>query len=266
MLGIYSCVLSTIRCIVNHAYMLGIYFCVLSTIRYTYKFLQVSYNEMKNTFVLAGLVAASLAASIAIAPALASVLVDYLQVESADVETSEDGLDAEITVGADIPQGDDAAGSAFGYGLLTDQGTDAVIVTTTHSGVLDSETQDGDASDPIWHNHYIRLGPVAQCGSISANSTGVIDLTFEQPGDVEVDGQTADLTGMPNSFNGTNALTNASMSSSPGNNVQNAVSFNLVPVFEEEALQAVCVNDISAFDATVGATTDDDSDNGDENN
>ena len=218
---------------------------------------------MKNTFVLVGLVATSLAASIAIAPALASVLADYLQVESANVETSEDGLDAEFTAGADIPQGDDAVGSAFGYGLLTDQGTDAVIVTTTHSGVLDSETQNGDASDPIWHNHYIRLGPVAQCEGLSANSTGVIDITFEQPGDVEVEGQTADLTGMPNSFNGTNPLANASMTSSPGNNVQNAVSFNLVPIFEGEALQAVCVNDISAFDATVSATTDDDSDNGD---
>lgn len=67
---------------------------------------------------------------------------------------------------ADIPQGDDAAGSAFGYGLLTDQETDAIIVTTTHSGVLDSETQNGDASDPIWHNHYVRLGLVAQCDLI----------------------------------------------------------------------------------------------------
>jgi hypothetical protein len=220
-------------------------------------------TKMQNMLVLVGLVAASLGASMAIAPVLASVLADYLQLESANVETSEDGLDAELTTGADIPQGDDAVGSAFGYGLLTDQGTDAVIVTTTHSGVLDSETQNGDANDPIWHNHYVRLGPVAQCEGLSANSTGVIDITFEQPGDVEVDGQTADFTEMPNSFNGTNALTNASMSSSPGNNVQNAVSFNLVPVFDGEALQAACVNDISAFNATVGATADDGSDNGD---
>jgi hypothetical protein len=52
---------------------------------------------------------------------------------------------------------------------------------------------------------------------------------------------------MPVSFNGTNALTNASMTSSPRNNVDNAVSFNLIPVFEGESLQVVCVNDISAF-------------------
>lgn len=212
---------------------------------------------MKNTFVLAGLVAASLAASIAVAPALASVLADYLQVESVDVNTDADGLDAEFTTAADIPQGDDAVGSAFGYGVLTDQGTDAVMVTTTHAGVLDSETQNGDPNDPIWHNHYVRLGTVPQCDGVSANSTGVIDITFEQPGDVEVSGQTADLNDLPNSFSGTNALTNASMSSSPGSNVQNGASFNLVPVFDGDALQAVCVNDISAFDATVEDATDD---------
>jgi len=213
---------------------------------------------MKNTFILAGLVAASLAASVIVAPALASVVADYLQVQSADVETSEDGLDAEFTAGAEIPQGEDAVGSAFGYGLLTDQGTNAVIVTTTHSGVLDSETQEGDPNNPIWHNHYVQLGPVVQCDGQSANSTGVIEITFEEPGDVEVDGETAGLTGLSNSFNGTNALTNASMLSSPGNNVQNAASFNLIPVFEGEALQAVCVDDISTFDATVSGTTDDD--------
>lgn len=229
---------------------------------------------MNNTFVLAGLVAASLAASIAVAPALASVLADFLQVESVDVDTNADGLDVEFTAEAEIPQGDDAVGSAFGYGVLTDQGTDAVIVTTTHAGVLDSETQDGDPNNPIWHNHYISLGPVAQCDGVSANSTGVIDITFEQPGVVDVAGQTADLNSLPNSFSGTDALTNAPMSSSPGNDVQNGASFNLIPVFVGDALQAVCVNDISTFGATIGAPTDDDddeptdddSDNGDGDN
>jgi hypothetical protein len=135
--------------------------------------------------------------------------------------------------------------------LLTDQGTNAVIVTTTHSGVLDSETQNGDATDPIWHNHFGRLGPVAQCDGIRANSTGIVEITFEQPGDVEINDETAEITEIPTSFNGTNPLTSASMSSSPGNNVENAVSFNLIPVFDNStttaSLQAVCVNDISAF-------------------
>lgn len=135
--------------------------------------------------------------------------------------------------------------------MLTDQGTNAVIVTTTHSGVLDSETQNGDATDPIWHSHFVRLGLVAQCEGISANGTGVVEITFEQPGDVEINDETAEVSEIPTIFNGTNALTNASMSSSPGNNVENAVSFNLIPVFDNSttvaSLQAVCVNDISAF-------------------
>ncbi|MFZ1875657.1 MAG: hypothetical protein WAU25_01345, partial [Nitrososphaeraceae archaeon] len=78
---------------------------------------------MKSVLYLTGLVAVSLAASVALAPALATVLADYLQLESTEVETSSDGLNAEFTAEADIPEGDDAAGSAFGFGLLTDQGT-----------------------------------------------------------------------------------------------------------------------------------------------
>ncbi len=98
--------------------------------------------------------------------------------------------------------------------------------------MLDSETQNGDATDPIWHNHYVELAPIPQCEGFSTNGTGVVEITFEQPGDVEINDETAKLTEMPISFNGTNALTNASMTSSPGNNVDNAVSFNLIPVFE----------------------------------
>jgi hypothetical protein len=83
------------------------------------------------------------------------------------------------------------------------------------------------------------------------NGTGVVEITFEQPGDAEINDETAEISEIPTSFNGTSALTNASMSSSPGNNVENAVSFNLIPVFDNStttaSLQAVCINDISAF-------------------
>lgn len=58
--------------------------------------------------ILTGLVAASVAASITLAPALATVLADYLQLESVEVETSSDGLNAEFTAEGEIPEGDDA--------------------------------------------------------------------------------------------------------------------------------------------------------------
>ncbi|MFY9964832.1 MAG: hypothetical protein WAK50_03760 [Nitrososphaeraceae archaeon] len=77
----------------------------------------------------------------------------------------------------------------------------------------------------------MELGPVPQYEGVSTNGTGVVEITFEQPGDVEINDEAAELTEMPVSFNGTNALTNASMTSSPGKNVDNAVSFNLIPVF-----------------------------------
>lgn len=49
------------------------------------------------------------------------------------------GLDAIITTNDRIPT--DGSGGAFGYGILTQQGVGAVIVSTTHQGVRDSVTQ-----------------------------------------------------------------------------------------------------------------------------
>ena len=50
---------------------------------------------------------------------------------------------------ASIPE--DGSGGAFGYGIIT--GTGVVIVTT-----LDSEAQNGNANNPVFHNHYVKLG------------------------------------------------------------------------------------------------------------
>ena len=158
-------------------------------------------------------------------------------------------MDVEFIADAEIPEGIEAVGKAFGYGLLTSEGTNAVIVTTTHSGYLDSVAQNGDAIDPVWHNHFVKLGPVAQCLGISANSTGMIEITFDEGGDVEINDTEAELTKVPRGIvNGTEVLTSTfPFEIWPGNVVQNAVSFNLVPVFEGDNLQTVCVNDISTF-------------------
>jgi hypothetical protein len=49
------------------------------------------------------------------------------------------GLNAIITTNGRIPT--DGSGGAFGYGILTNQGVGALIVSTTHQKIRDSVTQ-----------------------------------------------------------------------------------------------------------------------------
>lgn len=129
---------------------------------------------------------------------------------------------------------------AVGYGLITDKGTDAIIVSTTHGGVLDSEKQK-DASDPVWHNHMVKLGKVELCGE----NPGVIDITFESPGEVKMKKQGLVMADVPASFNGKHSLTNNKIAFDSGLDVQKVVQFHLEPKFNSaNDLQAVCVTNI----------------------
>lgn len=129
---------------------------------------------------------------------------------------------------------------AVGYGMITDKGTDAIIVSTTHGGVLDSEKQK-DASDPVWHNHMVKLGEVAICGE----NPGVIDITFESPGEVKLKKQGLIITDAPSSFTGKHSLTNKEISFASGTDIKKVVQFNLEPKFSSNnELQAVCVTHI----------------------
>ena len=44
---------------------------------------------------------------------------------------------------------------AFGYGILTTQGLNAIMVSTTHEG-KDSEDRT-NAADTRWHNYFVKL-------------------------------------------------------------------------------------------------------------
>jgi hypothetical protein len=129
---------------------------------------------------------------------------------------------------------------AVGYGVLTDKGTDVVVVSTTHAGVYDSEVQK-DASDPVWHNHIVKLGAVELCGE----NPGVIDISFESPGDITVKNDGLVMVNIPETFAGTHSLTGNNLSFAPGTDVQGVVQFHLAPIFKNGSeLQAVCVTDI----------------------
>jgi hypothetical protein len=199
-------------------------------------------NEIREGLALGLLVIAGFIGTLFASPVLATVAESFLVIERARVAVEDNELEARlITEGLLIPT--DGSEGAFGYGILTDDG-DAILVSTTHAGVLDSEEQNY-ILDPTWHNHFVRLGDdVAECGE----DQGVVDITWQSPGQVEINDNRARISDVPtDEFQGWHSITGEDLSMTLGQDVSNVVSFRLDSVFDEQAgLQAICVTDIMA--------------------
>ena len=170
----------------------------------------------------------------------------FLTIERANVSIEDNDLTAELMVeGLLIPT--DGSQGAFGYGILTEDG-DAIVVVTTHAGVLDSEEQ-SSAEDPTWHTHLVRLGDVAECGE----DQGIVDITWQSPGEVEINDNIASVSGVgTDEFEGRDSITDGQLSMTLGEAVSDVISFKLDPVFDEEAgLLAVCVTDVRSAEEEV---------------
>jgi hypothetical protein len=171
----------------------------------------------------------------------------FLTVEGANISIDDDEeLTTRLIVeGLLIPT--NGTEGAFGYGILTEDG-DAILVATTHAGVLDSEDQ-RFIEDPIWHNHFVKLGNVEQCGE----DQGVVDVTWQSPGEVRINNETARISDIPtDEFEGWDSITGEDLSMTLGEDVSDAVSFRLEPVFDEQdGLQAVCVTDMRSAEEEV---------------
>ena len=171
---------------------------------------------------------------------------DFLNIREAIIDADSDEMSAFLQTHGHIPTNGD--GGAFGYGILTTEGLNAVVVSTTHSGVLDSEEQ-LDAEDPVWHNHFVTL---AENSDACGNNPKVETITFESPGQVKVKNSNADPTQIPASFSGTDALTNDELTIDPGTDVEDVVSFKLSPQFNDNnELEVVCVTDLQSAENIV---------------
>jgi hypothetical protein len=172
----------------------------------------------------------------------------FLTIERAIVSIDEDNeeLTTELDVeGLLIPT--NGTEGSFGYGILTDEG-DTILIAHTHTGVLDSEAQ-RFIEDPIWHNHFAKLGDVEQCGE----DQGVVDITWQSPGEVGIDDNIATISGIPtDEFEGWDSITGEPLSMTLGEDVSEVISFKLDPVFDEEdGLEAVCVTHIRSAEEEV---------------
>jgi hypothetical protein len=182
-----------------------------------------------------------------IAPVFAHTAESFLTIERADILTDEDDEELTTTLiveGLQIPI--NGTGGAFGYGILTDDG-DTILVTHTHPGVMDSEAQ-RFMEDPVWHNHFMKLGHVEQCDE----DQGVINITWQSPGVVTIDDNTAKINDVPtDEFEGWHSITGEPLSMMLGDDVSDVISFKLDPVFGEEGLEAVCLTDIRSAEEEV---------------
>jgi hypothetical protein len=181
-------------------------------------------------------------------PVFAPTAESFLTIEGANasIDDDDDELTIELTVeGLRIPT--NGTEGAFGYGILTDEG-DAILVAHTHRGVLDSEDQ-SSIEDPIWHNHFVKLGDVEQCGE----DQGIIDITWQSPGEVRINNDSASISDIPtDEFEGWDSITGEPLSMMMAEDVDDVISFKLDPVFDEEnGLEAVCVTDIRSAEEEV---------------
>ena len=180
---------------------------------------------------------------------IADAAASFLDVKKATILTDSSEVEKAIfNTKSNIPT--DGSGGAFGYGYISGAGLEAIAVTTTHGGVQDSEAQT-DADDPVWHNHYVALQQLdddAKCPGLE-----VRDITFEEPGDVDVTHKIAAMEDVPYYFAGTHSLSGASISFNADGNIGAAVSFTINPVDGNgdtslTDIQAVCINDVAFVD------------------
>ena len=155
-----------------------------------------------------------------------------------------------VYTGYDVPT--DGSGGAFGYGVITSAGLSAIIVTTTHAGVMDSVAQ-ADADDPVFHNHYVALENLPDDPTCPEHQ--VASISFEEPGDVDVSGHGVVMEDTPYYFGGTHSLDRTNhISFNAEAGVDLVVSFVIDPVDADgntslTDIAAVCINDVKSATA-----------------
>lgn len=180
----------------------------------------------------------------------------FLTIERSSIVTTDDDddgdddggeLTAELDVeGVQIPT--NGTHGAFGYGMITDDGDETILVAHTHAGLLDSEAQ-RFIEDPNWHNHFVKFGDVEHCGE----DQGIVDITWQSPGEVGIDDNIVRISDVPTGeIEGQHSsMTGESLSFTLGEAVSDVISFKLDSVFGDDGLEAVCVTDIRSAEEVV---------------
>jgi len=162
----------------------------------------------------------------------------------ANIKKTNNSLNANMTSLNEIAL--DGSKGAMGIAIISIKGFESIVVSTTHGGVLDSERQ-LNASDPSWHNHFVKLAVNNSTNSKCGSNPQVEELTFQSPGNVSIDSMHLQISEVPQTFNATHSLNNNSLTFEQGNSIDKVVTFKLQPHFDaQNAIEAVCVTDIQS--------------------
>jgi len=203
---------------------------------------------------------AMIAAPIGVADAISS----FLDVKKATIDSDSTELHkAVIKTFGKIPKNNAAIGFAVGMTEFNPSTGGTLVVATTHPGVLDSEDQKGDIMSPKWHNHYVKVGAQAVCvdpENPDNSGVGVLDISYESPGKVNVSGKKITLKDIPLGDVNTHfgLAPNALNDFSTGETIPVVGSFELRPIFGSGGLEAVCVDNVSLFGANSSSDEDED--------
>jgi len=189
--------------------------------------------------ILLGATIAAVAVMMFASPVLADAVSSFFAVAKTHKKT----IDATIISSADITET-----GAYGYGVITNAGLEAILVSTTHGGIQDSIAQT-DANDASFHNHYVALtdnSEDAKCPGLE-----VVDITWDAPGSVTVIDNVAVIDG-PTKFKSTHSLTEEKVKFKTHGPVGAVVSFTIDPVDVNGVtittvadLAAVCINGVT---------------------
>lgn len=167
-------------------------------------------------------------------------LPENFTLSDAKLKKSDTVLNADMKSDRKITQ--NGTQGAMGVAVITDKGFDAVIASTTHGGIYDS-VQQKNASDPSWHNHFVKL--VADNSSKCGSNPMVKDLTLQSPGNVMIADNNIRMLEIPSNFNASSSLSNSTLSFETGRNIDKVVTFKLEPIFDStNNVEAICVKDI----------------------
>jgi len=188
--------------------------------------------------VLLGATIAAVAVMMLASPIMADAVSGFFAVAKANKKT----IDATVISTSTIEET-----GAYGYGVITHKGLDAILVSTTHGGIQDSAAQT-DASDASFHNHYVKL--TQNDDDVKCPGLEVVDITWDEPGSVTVIDNVAVIDG-PTKFKSTHSLTEEKVKFKTKGPVGAVVSFTIDPVdvngdtiSDVADLAAVCINDV----------------------
>jgi len=149
---------------------------------------------------------------------------------------------AEIKTAGTIPK-INTAPSFFGYFLVTDG---VFVAATTHDGFHDSETQDPDAPDGIWHTHMVKATDVTGC----PGGLAVDKISFEENGKVKVSKDKIKFSDISrDALDLTNALDGMDEEFELGQPNGVVASFKITTVGADETFE-VCLDMISPLEPT----------------